>query len=322
MAGKWIIKRMAMGTLVLIVVSFFSFFLLDKAPGHLAASYYGGNSQTLTAAEIERINDTFSLDRPMIERYSGWLQEVAKMNFGFSSKENRPVTEILTERVPNTVLLVAISLVLIVSISLPLGLKAGMKPNTFLSKFIAVSSVVSSSIPAFWLGLLLIWLFTLTLGILPSSGMSSIGGNNGFIDRLPYLVLPVSVIVLSHVGLYARFLQDSVLAENDKYYVLVARANGVEDKLIERGVLKNALSPYISYLAMTIPSFIGGSIIIESLFSWSGLGQMLVKSVMSKDFPLLMGGVMAMGLFVVVTLFIADCILYFINPKLRKEGYR
>ncbi|WP_153732065.1 ABC transporter permease [Sporosarcina obsidiansis] len=322
MTVKWMIKRMMMGIVVLIVVSFFSFWMLDQAPGNLAASYYGGNAQTLNASEIERINETFDLNRPMMERYFSWLQEATQKNLGYSSKEGRPVVDILSEKVPNTIVLVAVSLLLIIALSIPLGLKAGMKKDSILSKLVSNLSIIMSSIPAFWLGLVLIWLFSLQLGLLPSSGMKSIGSDGSLLDRLTHLVLPVTVLVVSHVGLYARFLQESVIVENTKYYVLVMNANGVDKKTIERGILKNALSPYISYFAMTLPSFFGGSVIIESLFSFGGLGQLLVKAVSSKDFPVLMGGVLTMGIFVVVTLFIADCILYIVNPQIRKEGVR
>ncbi|WP_153721189.1 ABC transporter permease [Sporosarcina cascadiensis] len=321
MTGKWIVKRMMMGMIVLIIVSFFSFWMLDRAPGNLAAAYYGGNAQTLNASEIERINETFGLDRSIKERYGAWLYELANGNMGYSLKEGRPVLEVLGEKVPNTLVLVLTSLMLIIALSLPLGLIAGLNKDSLISKLVSYAGVLMSSIPAFWLGLVLIWIFSLQLGLLPSSGIKRIGGT-GYGDRFVHLVMPVTVLVISHVGLYARFLQESIIAESEKYYVLVALANGVGRKIIKRGMLKNALSPYISYFATTIPSFFGGTVIIESLFSYGGLGQLLVNAVSSKDFPLLMGGVMTMGIFVVVTLFIADCILYAVNPRLRREGAR
>ena len=113
---------------------------------------------------------------------------------------------------------------------------------------------------------------------------------------MKHLIMPASVVVLTHVGLYARFLQESVKSEIGSYYVMAARANGVDEREIRRGVMRNAFIPYLNYLGITIPSFFGGSVIVESLFSWSGLGQLLVKSVMVKDYPLLMGGIMLTGL--------------------------
>lgn len=322
MIVKWIGKRMMMGGVVLIVVSFLSFSMLHFAPGNLAAAYYGGNAQTITAYEIERINEAFALDRPVIERYFAWLKEVCTGNLGYSIKEGRPVVDILLERVSNTILLVFMSLFFIIILSLYIGIKAGMSQNPILDKVVSVTSVVMSSIPTFWLGILFIWFFSLKLGILPSSGTKAIDGTDTIQERLTYLLLPASVIIMTHVGIYARFLQESMKIEREKYYVLVAYANGVDKKWIERGMLKNALGPYLNYLAMTVPSFIGGSIIIESLFSWAGLGQLVVKSVAVKDFPVLLGAILVMGLFVVITLLILDSITYMMNPKLRKEGYK
>ena len=158
------------------------------------------------------------------------------------------------------------------------------------------------------------------LGVLPSSGTGDIGGEGGFLDKLRYLILPASVIIVTHVGIYARFLQENIKAESRNYYVTVARANGVAEREIRKGILRNASFPYLNYIGMTIPSFFGGSIIIESLFSWNGLGQITVKSVVTKDFPLLMGSILFIGMLVVVSLFIIDLIMYTLNPKLRKGG--
>src|SRR5690606_16858063 len=158
--------------------------------------------------------------------------------------------------------------------------------------------------PPFWLGILFIYLFSVMLGVLPSSGTRSLVGDGGFFDRVQHIVMPASVIVLTHVGLYARFLQESVKTEIGSYYVMAARANGVDEREIRIGVLRNAFIPYLNYLGMTIPSFFGGSVIVEALFSWSGLGRLLVKSVMVKDYPLLMGGIMLTGVIVVISLFV------------------
>ena len=130
--------------------------------------------------------------------------------------------------------------------------------------------------------------------------------------------MPVSVVVLTHIGLYARFLQESIKSEIGSYYVMAARANGVDEREVKRGVMRNSFIPYLNYLGITIPSFFGGSVIVESLFSWPGLGQLLVKSVMVKDYPLLMGGIMLTGLIVVISLFTIDVIMYILDPKLRR----
>ncbi|WOV87436.1 ABC transporter permease [Sporosarcina oncorhynchi] len=319
MTVKWIGKRMMLGILVLFILSFLSFFIMHAGPGSSATAYYGGNAQMLSAAEKERISRAFALDRPIIAQYGTWLKGTVQGNLGMSAKEGRPVAEILAERLPNTLLLVGVSLFFIVMGSIWLGMEAGMRPGSLLDKGLSTFSIASSSIPAFWLGILFIYLFSVQLGILPSSGMQTIGGDGGFTDKLKHLVMPAAVTILTHVGVYARFLQDSVKMEIRSYYVKTARANGVSEREIRRGVLRNAFIPYLNYLGLSIPSFFGGSVIVESLFSWAGLGQLLAKSVMTKDYPLLMGGIMLTGVIVVISLFVIDMLMFVLNPKLRKK---
>jgi len=318
---KWVAKRMMMGISVLFIISFLSFFIMHLAPGDPASAFYGGNAQTLNAAEKERISRAFSLDRPVIEQYGAWLQETMQGNLGYSSKEGRPVTSILLERLPNTLLLSSVTLLVIIIGSQWIGTVAGMKAGSLWDKGLSTMSIATSSIPSFWLGILFISFFSVKLGILPSSGTGDIGGDGGFLDKLRHLIMPAAVIILTHIGIYARFLQESIKAESSKYYVMVARANGVVESEIRKGILRNASIPYLNYIGMTIPSFIGGSIIVESLFSWAGLGQLMVKAVMVKDFPLIMGGILFTGLLVVLSLFVIDLIMYAVDPKLRKGAY-
>ena len=321
MSINWIGKRMVMGIVVLLIVSFLSFFIMQLAPGDPATAFYGGNAQTLNATEKERIGRVFSLDRPLIEQYGVWLKETMQGNLGYSYKEGRLVTVILLERLPNTLLLFGVTLFFIITSSLWLGTVAGMRAGSLWDKGLSTISIATSSIPAFWLGILFISFFSVKLGILPSSGTGDIGGDGGLLDKLRHLLMPASVLILTHTGIYARFLQESIKAESGKYYIMVARANGVAEREIQKGILRNASIPYINYIGMTIPSFFGGSIIIESLFSWSGLGQLTVKAVMMKDFPLIMGSLLCTGLLVVISLFIIDLIMYGLNPQLRKGAF-
>ncbi len=322
MTVKWIGKRMVMGMIVLLIVSFLSFFIMHAAPGDPATAFYGGNAQTLTTAEKERITQAFALDRPVLVQYGAWLAETVTGNLGYSSKEGRLVTTILKERLPNTLLLFGVTLLFIIIGSIWLGTVAGMKEGSLWDKGLSTVSIATSSIPAFWLGILFISFFAVKLGILPSSGTGDIGGDGGLMDKLRHLIMPAAVLILTHVGIYARFLQESIKAESRQYYVMVARANGVAEKEIRQGILRNASMSYLNYIGMTIPSFFGGSIIVESLFSWSGLGQLTVKAAMTKDFPLLMGGILCTGLIVVISLFVIDLLMYALNPKLRKGGVR
>ncbi|WP_155591013.1 ABC transporter permease [Lysinibacillus cavernae] len=320
MIAKWIGKRVIMGTIVLIIVSFLSFFIMHAAPGNPAAAYYGGNAQTLSTAEKERIEKAFGLDEPVLYQYGTWLREALQGNLGYSAKEGRPVAAILQERLPTTLQLVVLTLLIVAIASTWLGLLAGMKEGSIVDRVLSMFSIASSAIPPFWLGILFIMVFSVQLGWFPTSGMNDVRGEGGLVDRLYHIVLPLTVLVISHVGIFARFLQDSVKAENRSYYVQVAFANGVPEREIRTMVFRNAVIPYINYIGMTIPSFFGGSIVVETLFGWSGLGQLLVKSVMVKDFPVLMGAILIIGVVVVICLFMIDVLMICLNPRLRRGG--
>lgn len=319
MIAKWIGKRMLMGIFVLFLVSFLAFLIMYLAPGDPAAAFYGGNAQALNAAERERISEAFSLDQSFVQQYGAWLSETLNGNLGQSFKEGRPVLNIVFERLPNTFILSGTSLFFIVIGSIVLGSAAGIKEGSFLDKGLSVLSMASSAVPAFWLGIVFISFFTVTLGLLPSSGTGDISGNGGLADRLRHLAMPAMVLIISHVAIYGRVLQESIKAENRKYYVTVARANGVSEADIAKGLLRNASIPYLNYIGVTLPSFFGGTIMIESLFAWAGIGQLTVNAAAAKDFPVLVGSILVIGCFLVISFLIIDLMVYILDSKSRKE---
>lgn len=315
---SYIVKRILQGGAVLFFISIISFFIMNAAPGSPATAFYGTQAQKLTDEELERINETLGLEQSVIDRYGSWISNMANGDFGNSYRDGRPVIEILQDRIPNTLLLISISIVLIILLSVLIGVKAGTKESTFWGRGLSIFSIFTASIPTFWFAILCIFLFSVTFGILPSSGVSSVGGG-GFLDRASHFVLPCFVIVFTHVGIYARFLQEKIKEEQQSYYVQVARANGVKESIITLGVLKNSFGPYINYLGMTIPAFFGGSYIVEMIFAWYGLGELTIKATVTRDYPLLMGTVLVSGTIVVVIMLIIDLISLWFNPRLRRK---
>ncbi len=316
---EFIYKRILQSVLVIFLISVIAFSIIDFAPGDPALALYGGEAQQLTPAERVRINHNFGFDRPLVERYAHWFTQVLHGNLGISYREGRLVSLILAERLPNTILLFGVSFFLIVVLALYLGLKGGFNPGSGWEKILSAGSIIFSSIPSFWLGIFSIMFFSVFLQVLPSSGVESIHDGGDLLDRICHLILPVMVMVVTHVGLYARFIQEQVRVELKKYYVLTAKANGLAAKFIKLGVLRNACIPFLNYLGLTIPGFFGGSIIIESLFAWSGLGQLNVKATLTRDYPLLMGSVLISGTLVVTCIFLTDLGTLILNPKLRRE---
>jgi len=319
MISRFILGRVAQGLVVLIFVSVISFAIINAAPGDPALALFGGQAQRLTSAERIRINNTFGVDKPITERYLKWAAQMVKGDLGVSYREGRKVIDILRERLPNTLILFSSSMTLIIVFSILLGLKGGLHEASLWDKGLSVASIIFSSIPAFWLGIIGILVFSVYFHILPSSGTESLRAGGDFVDRLKHLILPTIVMASAHIGLYARFIQEKIKEENKLYYVQVARANGMEERYLVKGILKNAIVPYINYLGITIPGFFGGSIVIESVFSWAGLGQLSVKATTTRDYPVLMGCIMLAGIIVVTSLLITDILSLLVNPKLRRQ---
>jgi peptide/nickel transport system permease protein len=319
MISRFIMQRILHGSMALILLSVVSFVVINLAPGDQALAIFGNEAQQLTAAERAQINRNFGMNRPVGERYVRWLWQVFHGNLGVSYREGRQVWLILKERLPNTLLLFGAAMSIIISGAIGLGLKGGLAPGSVWDRGLSAVSVILASVPAFWLGILCVMVFAVYLRILPSSGLESLRDGGGFWDRLQHLILPAVVMAATHVGLYARFIQEQVKEEFHQYYVMAQRANGLARKYLRRGILKNALPPFINYLGATIPGFFGGSIIIESLFAWPGLGQISVKATMTRDYPLLMGSILLSGILVVISILLTDIALLILNPKLRRQ---
>ena len=272
----------------------------------------------LTPAERERINTNLGLDRPLLVRYGNWLREVAAGQLGNSYANGKSVNAILAQRLPNTLLLFALSFAITVILALAIGLWAGIHPGSRLDRGITVASIVVNGIPSVLVAIGLIFLFSVQLGILPSTGTASLFAG-GAVDRLRHLVLPVSTIVLSHVGSFARFIQEGLKEELNSYYVTVARANRVSKGRIYWGAMKNALVPFVNYAGTHVPSFFSGFVVVETVFAYPGLGNMIVGAIPVKDYPVLMGGILVTGLVVVLSMLAVDLIDLALNPKLRKS---
>ncbi|WP_251860185.1 ABC transporter permease [Clostridium sp. Marseille-Q2269] len=318
MTLRYIFKRLGQGILIIFFLSIISFLIINAAPGDPAVAIYGGKADRLNNVERSRIIKNYGLDRPLIERYIKWTGEMIKGDMGISYIEGRPVSEILKEKVPNTMVLFINSIFLISLISIILGLKAGFNEGSIWDKLLSVLSIVFYSIPPFWLALIFILVFSVYGGLLPSSGNMSVDGDGSFLDVAKHAILPISVIVITHVGAYSRFIQEKVKEENRSYYAMVARANGSLENNIRRGITKNALIPFINYLGITIPTFFSGSVMIETVFSWPGLGMLTVKAANSRDYPLLMGAIFITGVLVVLCMIVTDIIEIILNPHLRK----
>lgn len=313
-----LIKRMLQGVLTLFIISILSFAIFQASLGDPAYTIYGSDSQLLTDQERERINHIFGYDQSFIDKYLSWGTEVLNGNLGYSYLQGRKVTEIIRESIPNTLILFIPTIMIIIISSIFLGVKAGRNEGSLWDRGLTLFSIIIGSIPSFWIGIICILLFSVKLGWLPSSGTNDILNQGSALANSKYMIMPLFVLCFSHIGIYARFLQEKIKEESKQHYVQVASANGVNERFITKGILKNAMSPYINYIGITIPSFFGGSIIIESLFNWAGLGLLSVQAILTRDYPLLMGSILVTGLVVIIAVLITDILSIALNPKLRR----
>ena len=316
----YILKKLFTTIVFFIFISIIAFTLINKSPGNPAVIIYGGEANKLTQTEKEKIAKILGTDGSVISRYLDWVKYILKGDMGISYREGRSVLRIILEKLPNSVALFFCSIGGIIILSLILGIRGGIKNSVIFDKGLSFLNIISCSVPPFWVGILLIWLFSVKNLWLPSSGTEDILFGGNLIDKIRHMILPVAVIVITHAGIYARFLQEKIREEKKSYYVRVAEANCVRQGFIIYGILKNAIASYMNYILVSIPGFLGGSIIIESLFSWSGLGQLLLTASKSKDYPLVMGCVIFLSGVVLIGTFLADLVLVAVNPKLRSRS--
>lgn len=316
---KFVLERLGQSLIVLFLVTVIAFGMINVVPGEPAAALYGGQLDKLTPQEITRINENLGLNKPVTERYVLWLESMLQGEMGVSYSEGRSVNEIIAARLPNTLLLFFWGMSLTVVLSIALGLKAGLNRNTLWDRGLTAFTIVINCIPSFLVAIFCIFVFSVYLHWLPSAGSSSLFTGGGAFDRIKFLILPLVVIISSHVGSFARFIQERVKEEEQSYYVMVAKANHVNPKVINRGILKNALVPCINYIGSHIPSFFAGFVVIETVFAYVGMGSLIVKAISLKDYPVLMGSIFVIGIVVVIGMFCVDMIAMVLNPRLWKE---
>ena len=227
----------------------------------------------------------------------------------------------IKERMPNTMTLFLSSFILTVILAIAVGLSAGLHPDSMVDRVITIISITLNGIPSVLVGIILILLFSVVLGWLPSSGVTSMFSDT-LKDRIIHLILPTVTVMFSHIGSFSRFIQEGMKEELDSYYVYVARANHMSKRDIYRGAMKNALVPFVNYVGTHVPSFFSGFVVIETVFAYPGLGNMIVNAIPVKDYPVLMGGILVTGIVVIISMLLVDLIDLALNPKLRKAVTR
>lgn len=295
--------------LSVLVLSLAVFYVSRLAPGDPLVSYYGDRAEKLTPQERAQAEEKLGLDEPIFTQYVRWAQNALRGDFGISYKYKMPAAEVIASRAGNTLLLGGIGFVLIFTLSLLLGMLCARREGTLFDRAVCKLGTITSCIPEFWLSLLLILIFAIELRVLPSSGAYSIGQQNNIADRAAHLILPLAVVVLGHLWYYAYMIRNRLLDEMRADYVLLAKAKGLTRRAVMlRHCLRNTMPTYLSIMAISVPHVLGGTYIVEAVFSYPGLGTLAYESARYKDYNLLMLLSLLSGALVILCSIIAQTI--------------
>lgn len=313
MTKKQLLSRLLQIVFVLIGISFITFALVMLSPGDPVRQMIAGNEDIMVSqAEIEALRHELGLDKPFFFQYLDWLGRAVQGNFGFSYMVKRPVVEELMHTLPATVILAAASTVFMLVVAIPAGIYSAVKRNSVFDYVVRGLTFIGVSIPNFWMGLMLLWVFGLKLGLVPI-----VGGR----VSLETLILPALTLGVVMASKYARQVRATVLEELNQDYVVGARARGMsESHILWKEVLPNAMLPLITLLGLSFGNLLGGAAVVEIVFSWPGLGYLAVQSIIYRDFQLVQGIVLWIALMYMVINLIVDLSYNHLDPRLRKAG--
>lgn len=294
--------------IVLFLLSILTFTLMKLAPGDPVLVILQSDKISVTQADEEALRKELGFDQPVFAQYGQWMFNLLQLDLGNSYIKGKPVTKEMMDRLPTTIQLTVGGLIVMILIATPLGLLAAKYPGRWpdqLSRFLAL---LGASIPSFWLGLLLIYGFAYKLQWLPTMGKGS----------LLHMILPSITLGFAMAAVYARLLRAGLLDSLSQEYIRAARARGIAEwRILLNYAMRAALLPVLTVFGMSIGSLLAGSVVIEILFSWPGLGSMAIEAIFQRDYPLIQGYVLLTGIFVVVVNLLVDLCYGLLDPRIR-----
>lgn len=320
---RYLLNRLLTLIPLLIGITLITFVVIHLAPGE-PVDMQTALSPKAGAETRERLREFYGLNQPLHKQYFSWLSRLSKLDFGRSfAPDGRPVLEKIRERIPVTLSINLIALILEVIIAVPIGIIAATHRNSLIDKGITIFVFIGFAIPTFWLALVLMYVFGVKLGWLPISGLHSLGSDNfgrleWLLDVSRHLVLPLAVATFGSLAGLSRYMRSTMLDTISQDYIITARAKGLSERaVIYRHGLRNALLPLITILGFSVPGLIGGSVIFETIFAIPGMGQLFYMSVMARDYPLIMG-ILVIGAFLtLIGNLMADIAYAFADPRIR-----
>jgi peptide/nickel transport system permease protein len=316
----FIVRRLIQFIPVVLAIATMNFLLLQMAPGD-AADIVAGQAGHATPESVAQLRREFGLDRPLHEQYAIYVAKLATLDLGYSFIYQQPVTNLIVERLMATLLLMVLALMLAVGLGVLLGIVAARSRGTVVDNVVSVMALIIYAMPVFWLGLMLIVFFSITLGILPSGGMIDVRAQHtGFayvLDVARHLILPVLTMALFYVAIYTRLMRSSMLEVYDLDFITTARAKGLSERTIAwRHAARNALLPVVTLAGLQLGHLLGGSVLVETVFGWPGLGRLVFDSLLQRDLNVLLGILFISSVVVVLANLAADITYGLLDPRI------
>lgn len=319
---EFAVKRLLLSIPILIGITIITFGIIHITPGGFTSVQMDMNPN-VSPDSIAEMKKLYGLDKSIHVQYINWISRLARFDFGRSFLDQRQVLNKIGERLPATLLLSGLSLIVIFTVAIPLGVYSAMKHNSKQDRWITIATFVGYSVPTFWLALLCMLFFGVVLGWLPVSGMRSVNHDllspiSQLLDYVAHLIMPVFISAFGGLASISRYTRSNMLEVVRQDYILTARAKGLPgNKVYYQHALKNALLPIITIIGLALPGLIGGSFIFETIFSWPGMGRLAYESAMNFDYPTIMGIAVIGAILTLLGNIIADVLYAAVDPRIR-----
>lgn len=314
--GNFVFQRLLILIPLLFAISLLTFVLVHLAPGDPIATQFGMNMKRMEPERIEAIRDELGLNDPLAMQYLRYIGNLFRGDMGTSLTTKKPVLDEITARLPATLQLTVAAMLFSLLLAIPLGIISAVRRGSFIDKFGMGAATIGVSMPSFWFGIMLMLLFSLQLGWLPSSGR----GDGTTIGAMKALILPAFTLGLALMGLTTRLMRSSMLEVMGQDYMQTARAKGLRSKtVLNRHGVRNALIPVVTIVGMQFASLLGGAVIVETIFAWPGIGRLAVNAIWRRDYPVIMGTVLVFALVFVLMNLLVDFAYTIIDPRINYD---
>lgn len=315
MKYTYFIRRFLSAIPVLLIITFATFALMQALPGGPLSAYE--NNPEIKAEDIARLRHELGLDRPIHIQYVRWLQNFLKGDWGYSYASKRPVLREIWERLPNTIYLTGLALIVALLIAIPVGIVSATRQYSVFDHVVTTMTYIGRSMPIYYSGLLLIIFFSIWLRWLPSGGMYTLGKEFSIFDRVRHLLLPLLSLSTLIAAQYARYLRTSMLEVLHQDYIRTAAAKGLHQQIIiYKHAFRNAAIPLVTIVAIDLPILFAGALFTETIYSWPGMGRLFVDSSLRFDYPIVMGIVTTIAFLVVLCNLLADMVYAVLDPRI------